>query len=321
MTQGNAARARLEAARFQVDLPRARAFDVVGMGLNAVDWVVQVPRFPERNSKTRIETFRKLAGGQVATAMALCGRYGLKTRYIGRVGDDEIGRFSLSSLQVEPMDISLVEVIPGAASQYAIILVDPEGQRTILWDRDPALTYRPDDLEPDWISAGRILHLDGHDEEASICCAEWATRAGMKTCLDIDKVQSRTGELLALIDFALPSEHFARQFTGALEWREALRGVAAAVRGFTAMTRDSEGCALLWKGEIHEVPSFEVEAVDSTGAGDVFHGAFIYALLKEFSVWDCLRFANAAGALSCTRAGARDGIPTLREVEDLLREG
>ncbi len=309
---------RLEEARFDMELPGHRPFEVVGMGLNAVDWIVHVPNFPRRNSKVQVKEFRRLPGGQVATAMALCGRYGLKARYIGRVGDDEIGQFSLSSLQPEPMDIHLVEVVAGASSQYAIILVDPEGQRTILWDRDPALSYRVDEIKPEWIAAGQILHLDGHDEEASIQCARWASDAGMKVCLDVDKVQSRTGELLALTDFALPSETFALQFTGASDWREALLGVAEASRGFTAITRDHRGCAALWNGEIYEVPSFEVQAVDSTGAGDVFHGAFIYALLNEGNVWDCLRFANAAGALSCTRAGARGGIPTVQEVEDLL---
>ena len=310
----------LQEARFDIGLSGHRPFEVVGMGLNAVDWIVYVPTFPQRNSKVQIESFRRLAGGQVATAMALCGRYGLKARYIGRVGDDEIGKFSLSSLECEPMDISLVEVIAGASSQYAIIVVDPEGQRTILWDRDSSLSYRVDEIQPEWISAGQILHLDGHDEAASIQCAEWASQAGMKICLDVDKVQSRTGDLLALTDFALPSETFARQFTGASDWREALLGVAEVSRGFTAITRDHNGCAALWNDEIYEVPSFEVEAVDSTGAGDVFHGAFIYAVFQEWSVWDCLRFANAAGALSCTRPGARGGIPTVEEVEKLLKD-
>ncbi len=309
----------LKEAHFDIELPGHRPFGVVGMGLNAVDWIVHVPNFPRRNSKVQIESFKRLAGGQVATAMALCGRYGLKARYIGRVGDDEIGQFALSSLKGEPMDSDLVEVVEGAASQYAIIVVDPEGQRTILWDRGSSLSYRVDEIQPEWISAGQILHLDGHDEEASIQCAEWAGEAGMKTCLDVDKVQSRTGDLLALTDFALPSETFARQFTGASDWREGLLGVGEACGGFTAITRDYQGCAALWNGEIYEVPSFEVEAVDSTGAGDVFHGAFIYAVFQQWNVWDCLRFANAAGALSCTRHGARGGIPTIEEVEALVR--
>ncbi len=310
----------LEDIHFDLPKKEDQEFDVVGMGLNAVDWVVQVPYFPERNSKTRIEDLKRLAGGQVATAMALCGRYGLGARYIGRVGDDDLGRFSLSSLRTEPMDIELVEVVAEAASQYAIILVDPDGQRTVLWDRDPRLTYAADDISLEWISGGRILHLDGHDEEAAIRCAEYAREAGVRTCLDVDKVQSKTGDLLALTDFALPSENFVRQFTGKEDWRCALLEVSRSVRGFTAATRDERGCAAVWEGEIHEIPSFQVKAVDGTGAGDVFHGAFIYALCRGWNLWRCLRFSNAAGALSCTRVGARAGIPSLEEVEDLLNE-
>ena len=131
----------LEDVHFNLPKGEESQFDVVGMGLNAVDWIVQLPYFPQRNSKVQIKEFKRIAGGQVATAMVLCGRYGLRTRYIGRVGDDEIGEFSLLSLKSEPIDISMVEVIPGAKSQYAVILVDPDGQRTVLWDRDPKLTY------------------------------------------------------------------------------------------------------------------------------------------------------------------------------------
>ncbi len=310
----------LESVHFDLELKQDLEFDVVGMGLNAVDWIVKLPCYPDRNSKIQIEDFKRLPGGQVATAMALCGRYGLSVRYLGRVGDDEVGRFSLSSLKTEPVDISLVEVIPGAASQYAIILVDPGGQRTVLWDRDPELAYAADNIPLEWVACGNILHLDGHDEEAAIHCAQHAVQAGMKTCLDVDKVQSRTSKLLALTDFALPSENFVREFTGIADWRKALLEVDETVRGFTAITRDFRGCAAVWEGEIYEIPSFPVNAVDGTGAGDVFHGAFIYALCRGWNLWRCLRFSNAAGALACRRVGSRSGIPNLKEVEALLNE-
>ncbi len=308
----------LEDVHFNLPKGEESQFDVVGMGLNAVDWIVQLPYFPQRNSKVQIKEFKRIAGGQVATAMVLCGRYGLRTRYIGRVGDDEIGEFSLLSLKSEPIDISMVEVIPGAKSQYAVILVDPDGQRTVLWDRDPKLTYSNDVISFESISAGRILHLDGHDEEAAIRCAQHAKNAGIKVCLDIDKVQPKTGELLSLIDFALPSENFVHQFTGKLNWRQALLEVDKSVYGFTAVTRDFHGCAAVWQGKIHEVPSFSIDPIDGTGAGDVFHGAFIYAICQEWNLWNCLRFANAAGALSCRYVGSRTGIPHLQEIEELL---
>lgn len=308
----------LESARFELELPERTPFDVVGMGLNAVDWILHVPRYPRRNEKVRIRHFRRLGGGQVATSVALCARYGLKARYVGRVGDDEIGEFSLQDMRREPMDTELVEVVSNASSQYAIIVVDDEGRRTIFWDRDEKLEYRASDIRREWIVTGKVLHLDGHDEEAAIRCAKFAREAGMKVCLDIDKVQARTDELLALTDFAIPSEHCALEFTGTSDWRQALRGIGEACPGFAAITRDRDGCAALWEGRIFEIPSFPVAAVDSTGAGDVFHGAFIYALLQGWSVGACLRFANAAGALSCTRPGARGGIPDRRDVEILM---
>lgn len=311
-------RQKLKTAYFELDIPPSRPYDVVGFGLNCVDWVCRIPDFPVRNSKTRIRQTKRLGGGQVATAMALCARFGLRSRYIGRVGDDDNGRFSLKDLRSEPMDVSLVEIVKDAANQYAFIIVDGSGSRTILWERDEKLTYSPGEIQKDWIGSGSVLHLDGQDELAAIQCAGWARESGMKVCIDVDRVQSKTSELLALADFVLPTENFAREFTGEQNWKEAVLGVAATTEGFTAVTRDWRGCAVVWEGEVVEVPSFRISAVDSIGAGDIFHGAFIYSILQGWNVWRCLRFSNAAGALSCRRRGARGGIPELEEVHDLL---
>jgi sugar/nucleoside kinase (ribokinase family) len=309
---------KLETAYFEMDFPCSRPYDVVGFGTNCVDWVCNIPDFPVQNSKARIRHTKRLGGGQVATAMAVCARFGLRSRYIGRVGDDDNGRFSLRDMGREPMDISLVEVVKDAASQYAFIIVDDSGARTVLWERDDTLTYNPGEIRRDWIGSGSVLHLDGQDELAAIQCARWAKELGIKVCIDVDRVQRKTSELLALTDFFLPTENFAREFTGERNWEKAVLGVAAATEGFTVVTRDWRGCAVVWEGEVVEVPSFRISAVDSIGAGDIFHGAFIYSILQGWSVWRCLRFSNAAGALSCKRQGARGGIPTLKEVHDLL---
>lgn len=308
-------------AKFNVDWPSPRRFQVVGLGLNAVDWICLLPHYPAHNSKVRLDAMERLGGGQVATASALCARYGLKVRYLGRVGDDEIGRFSLGSLAQEPMDISCIETIAGAKSQFAIIIVDrPTGERTILWDRDDKLLYSPGELKRDRITDGQLLHLDGHDQAASIQAASWAAEAGMKVSLDIDKVQPGVEELLALTDFALPTVNFITRFAKTRDWRAALLRVQEHVRGFVACTRGNQGCAAVWEGRICEVPGFQVQAVDTTGAGDVFHGAFVYSLFQDWTVWKCLRFANAAGALSVTRLGARGGIPQLQEVLAMMKE-
>lgn len=295
---------------------------MIGLGLNAVDWICVLPRYPEHNIKLQIDEMFKMGGGQIATASALCARYGLKVRYIGRIGDDDTGEFSLEDLQKEPMDLSCVDVVPGAFSQFAVIMVDrPTGERTILWRRDPKMHYQDGELKRDWIAEGQLLHVDGHDQPACIQAARWAREAGMKVSLDVDKLQSGVEELLALVDFAIPTIGFVQQFTGKKDWKEGLLIVSEHTPGLVAVTRGKEGTAAVWKGNIIEIPGITVKTVDTTGAGDVFHGAFVYGLFqKDWSIGRCLRFANIAGALACTRYGARGGIPSLSEVTQKMQQ-
>lgn len=310
----------LDEVHFDVSLPQDRPFQVVGLGMNAVDWICHLPVYPEHNSKTAITEMVKLGGGPAATATALCGRYGLRSKYVGRVGDDEIGTYSLKDLEREPMDTEAVEVIPGASTQFAVILVDePTGERTVLWKRDPRLNYRSDELRKEWVTCGQVLHLDGNEYKSRVQAARWAREAGMKICLDLDRVEAGVEELLAIADFVLPSENFVRSFSGRSDWEYGLLAVSRATEGFVAVTRGVYGVAAFWEGEIVRVPSFPVKVVESTGAGDVFHGAFVYSLFQDWSIEHCLRFSNAAGALACTRVGARGGIPVLEEVLGLLK--
>ncbi len=307
-----------KSASFRLDWPAGRPFQVIGFGANAVDWVCDIPVYPAPASRLRIEKLHRLGGGQIATAAALCARFGLRVRYVSRVGDDEVGRFSLQSLSREPMDLQ-VETIAGAYSQYAVILVDREtGERTILWDSDRKLNYLPGELPRQQLMEGQILHLDATDLEASIQAARWAVEEGIKVSIDVDNVEPGIEELLELSDFVIPPQDFACQFAKTDDWRKALRRLSESTAAFVAITRGRRGCAALWEGELFEVPGFSVTPVDTTGAGDVFHGAFVYALFQDWSIYRCLRFANACGALASTRLGARDGIPSLEEALRLV---
>ncbi|MDA2935064.1 PfkB family carbohydrate kinase, partial [Acidobacteria bacterium AH-259-D05] len=264
-------------AFFAIQWPESRPFQVIGLGLNAVDWIYLLPHYPSHSTKVQIDKIYRHGGGQVATASALCARYDLKVRYVGRVGDDKVGELSLRDLQKEPMDLSCVQTVPGASSQFAVILVDrPTGERTILWDRDSKLLYREGELKRNWVVQGQLLHLDGHDQSASIQAARWAKEVGMKVSLDIDKVQSGVEELLSLTDFLIPSVNFVQEFSANQDWREGLFALSQHTSGFVGVTRGKEGAAALWKGSVIEVPGITVDAVDTTGAGDVFHGAFLY---------------------------------------------
>jgi sugar/nucleoside kinase (ribokinase family) len=308
-----------EGVRFNLHFPKDNPFDVVGMGLNSVDFLCVVPEFHTLNSKMKILQFSKQGGGQVATAMVALSHWGVKTKYIGKVGEDEPGQFSLNSIQQEGVNISSVTIEPSTPNQFAMIIVDGlSGERTILWDRDERLMYREGELRKEDICVGKMLHLDGHDIRAAIQCARWAKEEGILTVIDLDKVEPLTSELIREIDFVVTSSRFPTLFTGISDREKALFELQKHTPGFLCATLGHEGAVALAKGEILYVKGFEVKAVDTTGAGDVFHAGFIYGLLQNWELIEILRFANAVAALKCLELGGRKGIPTLEEVQRFL---
>jgi sulfofructose kinase len=246
-------------------------------------------------------------------------RWEIKTKYIGKVGGDELGQFSLNSIRQEGVDVSSVTMEPNAQNQFAIIIVDGvSGERTILWDRDERLMYREGELQKEEVCSGRLLHLDGHDLRAAIQCAKWAKGEGIPTVLDIDKVEPLTSELMREIDFVITSSRFPTLFTGISDREKALIEIQKQTPGFLCATLGPEGAMALVDGEILYVKGFPIHAVDTTGAGDVFHAGFVYGLLQNWEVVEILRFANAVAALKCRDLGGRRGIPTLGKVQKLL---
>src|SRR4030043_1020827 len=195
--------------RFNCPFPKYKPFEVVGMGLNSVDFLCVVPEFPTVNSKMRILKFSKQGGGQVATAMVALSRWGVKTKYIGKIGGDELGQFSLDSIRQEGVDVSSVTIEPDTPNQFAMIIVDgPTGERTILWNRDQRLMYREGELREEEVCSGNLLHLDGHDIRAALQSAKWAKEEGIPTIIDLDKVEPLTSELIKGIDFIITSSRF-----------------------------------------------------------------------------------------------------------------
>ena len=304
---------------FNLSFPKDKPFDVVGMGLNSVDFLCVVPEFPTLNSKMEMLQFSKQGGGQVATAMVALRRWGVKAKYIGKVGGDELGQFSLRSIRQEGVDVSSVITEPNATNQYATIIVDRStGDRTILWNRDDRLMYREGELREEEICSGKLLHLDGHDIHAAIRSASWAKEEGISTVVDLDNVEPLTPELIKKIDFVITSSRFPALFTGISDREKALVEMQRQTPGFLCATLGREGAMALVDGEILYVKGFEVNAVDTTGAGDVFHAGFIYGLLQNWEVREILRFANGAAALKCGDLGGRKGIPTLEEIHKFL---
>lgn len=307
--------------RFELSLPEGREYDVVGFGLNAVDHIVVVPAYPEFNTKIRLIEHSRQTGGQVASAMTALQRLGCKTRYIGKCGSDDAGRLVLERLAREGIEHSYVIQVPDAANQIAYILIDSRnGERTIIWDRDERLAFEPDELNPQAIASGRVLHIDGHDVEADIRAAEIARAAGMPVVIDVDNYYAGAERLLPLVDYLVTSSDFPRRFTGISNPKEALvRLKEMSGSYFVAMTLGKDGVLAYHEGEFIHVPGFEVECLDTTGAGDAFHGGFIYGLLQGYTIEQTLRVANAVAAHKCRSYGAQNGLPTLAQLEEFLK--
>ena len=305
--------------KFNLRFQQGKPFDVVGLGLNAVDFLCVIPRFPTFDTKTEIVHYEKQGGGQVATAMVACSKWDLRTKYIGKVGENDLGMFSLKSIGEAGVDTSSVTVQRGATNQFAFILIDKDsGERTIIWHRDKKLLYKEGQLSREDVCKGKILHVDGHDIEATIKAIKWAQGEGIFTVIDADKVEEKTPELIRDVDFLITSSTFGPKLTGIKDKVKALLALKRYNKGFLCATLGKEGAMAVLGDRIVYSKGFEVEAVDTTGAGDIFHAGFIYGLIRNWDALEILRFANAVSALKCTRVGGRSA-PTLEEVDSFLR--
>lgn len=310
-------------AEFGISVPAQAPFDAVGFGLNAVDHLCVVPQFPEYDSKTPILTFKRTGGGQAASAMVVLARFGLKAKYVGKVGGDETGAFSLESLRSEGVDVSDVVAVAGVTNQVAMIIVDQRnGERTILWHRPREIATRPDEITPAKVAVRRTLLVDGHDAPAAARAAAVAKERGIPIVLDAESVKEGTGDLVPLTDLLVASSRFPALFTGLADREEALRRLLAFGPRFVAMTLGREGAlAMTSDGVVLRSRGFDVDAVDTTGAGDVFHGAFLYGLLEGWTIERTLDFSNAAAAMNCTALGARGGVTCVDDVLAFMAEG
>jgi sulfofructose kinase len=302
-------------------LTHSPKLDVVGVGLNATDTLIPVAHYPARGSKVEFRSAKVLPGGQIATAMMACQQWGLRTGYVGKVGDD-----SAAALHRVEFDRAGVEAhlftAPGCPSQQAFILVDDLGERTVLWKRDDRLTLRPEELCKDWILNSRALHIDGHDTAAAAAAATWARAAGIPVIADVDDLYPGVEALLSNIDFLITSRDIPGRLTGEPDLRASLPALKERFGSRLAAATLGEQGVLVWDGkQFHYAPAFCIQPVDTTGAGDIFHAGFIYGLLQGWPLKRQLDFACAAAALNCTAVGARGGIQSVDAIERLIATG
>ena len=296
----------------------AEKVDVVGVGLNATDILIQVKDYPDRGSKVEIPSADAMLGGQVASAMVACQKWGLQTRYVGKFGEDHFAQLHRAEFVRCGVETHLFTA-PGCPSQQAYIVVDHTGERTILWTRDGRITLLPGELQREWIANAHVLHLDGHDTAAAALAAKWAREAGVPVVVDLDELYPGIEELLPNIDFMITSRDIPEKLTGSGDLKTSLPEVFRRYEcQLAAATLGAQG-VLAWDGkQFHYAPAYQVKAVDTTGAGDTFHAGFIYGMRKGWRLQRRLEFACAAAALNCTKFGARGGIEPVEEIERFM---
>ncbi len=295
--------------------------DLVGVGLNATDTLISLAEYPARGSKTEYSNASVLPGGQVATTVVACQTWGLRTRYVGMLGDDEAGRLHREAFDRAGVDARLITV-PGGVSPQSLILVDGGGERTVLCRRDDRMALKPEELKREWIVNARMLHVDGHETAAATQAASWAREAGIPVTADLDETYPGVDDLIANVDYLVVSKDFPCKLMQENNLESALRLMQARNKSKLAAATLGEGGVLAWDGnKLYHCAAYRVPVVDTTGAGDIFRAGFIYGLMQEWPMERVLDFACAAAAMNCMAVGARGGIGTVDAVEKLRSAG
>jgi len=295
-------------------------FDVVGLGCCCWDCLGIVPHYPGLDEKVGLTDLVQQGGGQAGTAMAAVARLGGRAAIVGRVGEDNFGDQTRSAFLDEGVDVRWLMTVPGATSQFAFIAVDEStGQRTIFYTHGSKGKFDPSELDRAGLLDCHCLLVDGHHNVAALAVAGWAREAGVPLVLDLERPQAEDEQLIALATHPIIPEQFALDLTGAPDPEGAAREVLRRGCEVAVVTCGARGVVACTREGTVAVPAHDVEPiVDTTGAGDVFHGAFAYGIALGYELEHNLRFASAVAALKCTQLGGRVGIPTMDQALSLM---
>ncbi|MBN1295292.1 carbohydrate kinase family protein [bacterium] len=299
------------------DPANRRPIQAVTLGYASIDHFIRVEKFPRLGQKIPFHGYSVMGGGQAATAAVALARWGLSVRCIGRVGGDETGDRAIQWLQDEHVVTDSMIKTPGLTSQTAYIIVpDDCGERTVIWNRQPGLNLRPADLRKEWFDGVSVLFLDGHEIDAAVTAARWVKQQGGKVVLDAEHIGVERDSLLAHTDIAFGSEDFGMREFGVsdpIETIGILRGYGIPLAGVTLGAR---GSLADWGEGIRRFSAVPVRAIDTTGAGDIYHAALTYGILHGMPWEHLISFASIAASLSCRALGGRAAIPSLEEITE-----
>jgi sulfofructose kinase len=303
-----------------------RSFDILGLGCVAVDDLLYVPSYPPADAKVRVRRRERQCGGLTGTALVAASRLGARCAFAGVLGSDELSTFVANRLRNEGIDTSHIRTREGARPIHSSIVVDESNQtRTIFYDLDGVFGAESGWPSAELIRSVGLLYVDHFGIEGMTWAARIAREAGVAVVADFEeKDWPGFPELLELVDHLIISLDFARRLCGEAQGESAAIKLWNGRQRAVVVTDGGAGCWYLHAGEPRvprHLPAFRVEVVDTTGCGDVFHGAYAAALVQGREIAECVRFASAAAALKATRTGGQAGIPTRAAVDEFLRKG
>jgi sulfofructose kinase len=293
---------------------------VLAVGLCTVDYLGVVDRYPPLDRKEELSTFSIQGGGPAATGAATLANLGIPTRFVSKLGDDALGLTARASLEEAGVDCGGIVVAPGAVSPLSFVAVDGEsGKRTVFWTRGSVGRLNADEVQSDLLDEAEVLLIDGHHPDAQLALCLEARRRGIEVVLDAGSHRPGMDELVKVSTVVIASERFGAELAGSVD--RAVQALADLGPRCAVVTLGEDG-SVGKEGERTElVAPFPVEVVDTTGAGDVYHGAFVYGMLKGWRLRERMEFAGCAAALACRALGGRAGLPSLAEIEEAMNGG
>jgi sulfofructose kinase len=306
--------------KFNFD-PTNPYWDCLGFGICPLDYLSVLDPYPGLEEKVDVIASSVQGGGPVPTAMATLSKLGAKVAFVGKTGDDYEGKLILSELQKFKVNTDFMLVDKKVKSLKAFIWVDKNtGKRTVALDRTKMRSVKPKELNLLKEVSFKYLHLDGRDMEANIYLAERAKREGSEVILDVGSLREGIDDLFPYIDYLVVSKKFAYDYFGSDDLSQACQKLKKFGFKCVVITLSEKGCLWTDSDKVNYFPGFKIKVTDTTGAGDVFHGAFIFGLLKKWKMEKIMEFASACAALKCRKLGGREGIPSLKEVKVFLRD-
>ncbi|MCY4020182.1 MAG: PfkB family carbohydrate kinase [Chloroflexi bacterium] len=294
--------------------------DIVGIGVCTVDHLMIVPHMPGNNVNMKASAYLMQPGGLASCALVAAARLGARTKIIALVGDDDAGQYIRQELESEGVDTSKLIARAGGESHVSLILVDERsGDRSIM-TRPP--TGRPialSEITRADITTAKVLFIDDVSE-LTLQAARWAREANMKVVLDPARPYEIIKEVLPYVDVPIVPQQWAEAWMPGRAPEAVAEALCEGGATIAAVTLGARGSVVAWEGGTRHIPAFEVDVVDTTGAGDAYHGGFMAVLLEDWEAPRMARFAAAVGSLNCRAVGGRAALPTRPEVDTFLTQ-